>query len=142
VRRAEISVSFIKFLAALAALLLLAAAALYAEFNAGFYAEEKTGSICQTRSASFSYGATYDAGAFPLFPPALPAGTWREEVRAFCNTCHSVRYITMQPPLPPEMWAAEVNKMIKTYGASIPDDSTARIIYYLQANFCPETRKE
>jgi hypothetical protein len=134
--------SFIRFSAALAALVLLAGAAVYAEFNAGYYAEERTGSIHQTRCTSFSSGATYDAGRFPLFPPALPAGTGREEVRAFCNTCHSVRYITMQPPLPPEMWAAEVNKMIKTYGASIPDDSTARIIYYLQANFCPDTRKE
>jgi hypothetical protein len=142
VKRAEISLSFIKFSAALAALLLVAAAAIYAEFNAGYYAEAKTGSIHQTHSASFPHGATYDTGAFPLFPPSLPAGTGRDEVRAFCNTCHSVRYITMQPPLPPEMWAAEVNKMIKTYGASIPDDSTARIVYYLQANFCPDTRKE
>ncbi|HYL47675.1 MAG TPA: hypothetical protein VEU52_11650 [Candidatus Limnocylindrales bacterium] len=131
-----------KFVAALAALTLLASAALYAEFNAGYYSEERTGSIHQTLPAAFSSGAIYDAGAYPLFPPLLPAGTGRDEVKAFCNTCHSPRYITMQPPLPPETWEAEVNKMIKTYGASIPDDSTRRIIHYLQANFSTGARKQ
>jgi hypothetical protein len=134
--------SISKFLVALAVLLLSAGAALYAEFNAGYYSEEKTGLLRQTLPLGLPSGASYDAGAYPLFPPSLPAGAGREEVKAFCNTCHSVRYITMQPPLPPETWAAEVKKMIQTYGASVPDDSTARIIYYLQTNFCPDTRKE
>jgi hypothetical protein len=141
-RHVRIYMSLPKFFAALAALTLLASAALYAEFNAGYYSEEKTGSIRQILSPLFSSGATYDAGAYPLFPPPLPAGTGREEVKTFCNTCHSPRYITMQPPLPPETWAAEVNKMIKTYGASIPDDSTERIIHYLQSNFSTRTRKQ
>jgi hypothetical protein len=131
-----------KFMAALAALTFLASAALYTEFNAGFYFEATTGRIHQTISPVLSSGATYDAGAYPLFPPSLPAGTGRDEVKAFCNTCHSPRYITMQPPLPPETWAAEVNKMIKTHGASIPDDSTERIIQYLQMNFSTGTRKQ
>jgi hypothetical protein len=141
-RRERISMTLAKFSGGLATLTLFASAALYAEFNAGFYSEEKTGSIHQTLPIVHSSSATYDAGAYPLFPPSLPAGTGREEVKAFCNTCHSPRYITMQSPLPPEAWAAEVNKMIKTYGASIPDDSTERIIHYLQANFSTETRKK
>jgi hypothetical protein len=131
-----------KFLAALGALTFLASAALYAEFNAGYYSEETTGRIHQTISPVFSSGATYETGAYPLFPPSLPAGTGRDEVKAFCNTCHGPRYITMQPPLPPETWAAEVNKMIKTYGASIPDDSTERIIHYLQTNFSTGAREQ
>jgi hypothetical protein len=48
----------------------------------------------------------------------------------------------MQPPLPADMWAAEVNKMIKTYGASIPEDATQKIIQYLQSHYTPETRKQ
>jgi len=142
VRHARISAALPKFFAAVVTLLLAASAALYAEFNAGFYSEERMGSIRQTLPAVQSSGVTYDAGAFPLFPPSLPAGTGRDEVKAFCNTCHSPRYITMQPFLPPEVWAAEVNKMIKTYGASIPDDSTERIIHYLETNFSTGTRKQ
>lgn len=131
-----------KFLRALVTLTLLASGALYAEFNAGYYSEQSAGRIHQTMPPMFESGATYDAGAYPLFPPSLPADMGRDEVLAFCNTCHSPRYITMQPPLPPETWAAEVNKMIRTYGASIPDDSTERIIHYLQANFSTGTRKQ
>lgn len=141
-RDTRIPIALAKFLAALAALTLLASAALYAEFNAGYYSEERTGSIHQTLPPVFSSGATYDAGAYPLFPPSLPAGTGRDELKAFCNTCHSPRYITMQPLLPSEVWAAEVNKMIKTYGASIPHDSAERIIHYLQENYSVETRKK
>ena len=141
VTQTKISMPFVKFLTALAVLVFLFSAALYAEFNAGYYATQTTGSIHQTISNSLSSSGTYEAGAYPLYPPALPAGRGREEVLAFCNTCHSPRYITMQPPLPPETWAAEVNKMIKTYGAPIPDDSTQRIIQYLQANFSTGARQ-
>jgi hypothetical protein len=142
VRHYRITTALAKFFAAVVTLLLAASAALYAEFNAGFYSEERTGSIHQTLPVVHSSGTTYDAGAYRLFPPSFPPGTGRDEVKAFCNTCHSPRYITMQPPLPPETWAAEVNKMIKTYGASIPDDSTERIIHYLQANFSTGARKQ
>jgi hypothetical protein len=48
----------------------------------------------------------------------------------------------MQPTLPAATWEAEVNKMIKTYGAAIPDDSTRKIILYLQTHYTPETRKQ
>jgi hypothetical protein len=131
-----------KLLAALVGFSILASAALYAEFNAGYYSAEQAGRIRQTFSPASSSGPTYDAGAYPLFPPSLPAGAGGREVEAYCNTCHGSRYITMQPPFPPETWAAEVNKMIKTYGASIPDDATQEIIRYLQANFSVGTRKE
>ena len=134
-RRARISMTPAKFVAALAALTFLASAALYAEFNAGYYSEETTGRIHQTISPVFSSGATYDAGTYPLFPPSLPADTGRDEVKAFCNTCHSPRYITMQPPLPPEAWAAEVNKMIKAFGAPIDAADGKAIVDYLAKNY-------
>jgi hypothetical protein len=53
----------------------------------------------------------------------------------------SPTYITMQSPLPAATWEAEVNKMIKAYGAPIPDDSTQKIIKYLQAHYTAENRK-
>jgi hypothetical protein len=56
--------------------------------------------------------------------------------------CHSTRYITMQPPLPAAAWETEVAKMKKTFGATIPDEVTLKIVRYLQAHYAPETRKQ
>jgi hypothetical protein len=47
----------------------------------------------------------------------------------------------MQPPLPAPTWDAEVNKMIKTFGASIPEATAKEIISYLQEHYTPENRK-
>lgn len=125
----------------LLALAFLASGALYAEFFAGYYTPLGPGSIRQTLPVSSSTDATYAVGAFTLYPSVLPPGEGRQEVESYCNTCHSPRYIPMQPPLPSATWDAEVNKMIKVYGASIPDDATQKIIHYLQAHYTPETRK-
>jgi hypothetical protein len=48
----------------------------------------------------------------------------------------------MQPPLPAATWEAEVNKMIKTFGAPIPEASAKKIISYLQTHYTLETRKQ
>ena len=119
-----------------------ASAAIYAQFNAGFYAPEISGSIRQAMPRAAGVGASYEIAAYPLYRTELAAGDGEREVSSYCNTCHSPRYITMQPPLPADTWTAEVNKMIKTYGASIPDDSTQKIIRYLQSHYTPETRKK
>jgi hypothetical protein len=121
---------------------LLAATALYAEFDAGFYAPERAGSLRQTLPNAAATAAAYELGAYPLYPVNLERGDGQSEVASYCNTCHSSRYITMQPPLPDDVWAAEVNKMVKIYGASIPEDSTQKIIQYLQSHYTPKTRKK
>jgi hypothetical protein len=48
-----------------------------------------------------------------------------------CATCHTTRYIMIQPPLSRETWVSEVTKMQKTFGAPIPDDKTGEIVEYL-----------
>jgi len=63
-----------------------------------------------------------------------------DEVFVYCQLWHSSTYITMQPPLPPGTWEAEVRRMIETHGASIREDAVAKIIAYLKANYTPETR--
>jgi hypothetical protein len=50
-------------------------------------------------------------------------------------------YITMQPPLSADTWAAEVAKMQKAYGANIPEEISKKIILYLGSHYTPETRK-
>ena len=121
---------------------LLAGTALYAEFDAGFYAPQRAGSLRQTLPHPATSGTSYEVGAYSLYPTNLVPGDGQSEVASYCNTCHSPRYITLQPPLPAEVWAAEVNKMVKVYGASIPEDSTQKIITYLQSHYTPETRKK
>ena len=120
----------------------VASAALSAEFKAGYYTQDGPGSIRQTLSHAASTGASYDVGAYTLYPATLASGDGQQELKSYCNTCHGPRYITMQPPLPSDVWAAEVNKMLKTFGASIPEDATHKIIQYLQTHYTPETRKK
>lgn len=120
---------------------MLAVAPLHAQSQGGNYTSKNSGTIAQTVPAKQANGATYSADAYPLHRPMLAPGEGREEVEAYCNTCHSTRYITMQPPLPAETWEAEVNKMIKTFGLTNPEGVVPKIIKYLQEHYTPETRK-
>ena len=120
----------------------LAAGVGYADLKKGYYAPEQLGSIQQEAAAALSPDADYEVFAYPVPTLELAPGDGRQDVQIYCNTCHSPRYITMQPPLPAAIWEAEVNKMNKAYGAAIPEDSTRKIISYLQAHYTPETRKQ
>lgn len=128
---------------ALAGFLLAAFAstALYAEFEAGYYSPAGTQMLEQRMPFAFTADATYQAGAYPLYPSTLIPGDGRQDVEAYCNTCHSPSYVPMQPPLPADTWSAEVKKMIDTHGAQIPEESVKSIVAYLQAHYTPETRK-
>jgi mono/diheme cytochrome c family protein len=99
---------FVVFLAAVAA---AAGSLVYAQFDAGYYSQKNLGAIMQPAAPKETDGATYAVTAYPLYTPELAPGPGREEVQSYCSTCHSTRYIIMQPPLPPETWAAEVNKI-------------------------------
>ena len=48
-----------------------------------------------------------------------------------CMSCHSARYIQMQPDLPEKTWTAIVTKMQKSFGAPVPDSSVKEIVEYL-----------
>jgi cytochrome c5 len=127
-------------LLACVALIAACAALLRADFQRGNYRQTNLGSLTQAAVVPQKLGATYAVEAYPLYRPRLAPDAGRELVEANCSTCHSTRYIIMQPALPADTWAAEVNKMNKTYGAGIPDDATPVIIKYLQTHYTPETR--
>jgi hypothetical protein len=129
------------YLAAVVALSALAARGLYADFRAGYYTPMGPETIHQTLPNTASTDATYDAGQYPIYYPELAAGEGKDDVENNCELCHSPRYITMQPVMPAQAWADEVNKMRKTFGASIPDDTAQKIIQYLGSHYTPETRK-
>lgn len=126
---------------AVAIVALWIAAAAYAQAQTGNYEPSEAGKIHRVPASNLAIGASYNAGAYPTFRPQLAPGDGSREVNTYCNICHTPRYIVMQPVLPANAWADEVNKMIKTYGAPIPGDAAQNIIAYLQSHYTPETRK-
>jgi hypothetical protein len=110
--------------------------------KSGQYDASALGSAHQAAMPAPDEGSSYEVGSYALFMPKLAEGEGRAETESFCSICHSTRYIVMQPPLPGDTWAAEVNKMVKTYGAPIPAGTAQKITQYLQANYTPETRKQ
>jgi len=128
---------FVVFLA----VFLVAGRALYADLRAGYYAPVGQPGIQQTVPESFSTDSNYSAGQYPQFDPDLAAGEGKETLELYCSTCHSPRYVTMQPPLSADAWTAEVEKMRKTFGASIPDEDAKKIAQYLGAHYTVDTRK-
>ena len=121
--------------------LALAAAGVFAELQKGQYQPATLAQLSQAARSESLPDSQYTGGSYPLYPPEMESGEGKAEVEGYCSTCHSTRYITMQPPLPPESWAAEVNKMVKVMGQPIPDEVQPVIIKYLQTHYTPETRK-
>jgi mono/diheme cytochrome c family protein len=59
-----------------------------------------------------------------------------EKVEGNCAACHSLDYIQMNSPfLKAAGWDAEVNKMIKAFGAAISEADAKTISEYLKANY-------
>ena len=65
----------------------------------------------------------------------LASGAGREKVQTLCNICHSVDYITMQPPGTKAQWTATVTKMRKLFGAPISDADSEVISSYLAEHY-------
>ena len=120
---------------------LVMAAVAYAELKRGYYGPAELGILRQAAPVELSQDSNFQVSAYPVPTAELAPGDGLQDVQIYCNTCHSPRYITMQPPLPAATWEAEVNKMNKVFGAAIPDDSTQKITLYLQAHYTPENRK-
>jgi hypothetical protein len=121
--------------------LVMAAGVVYADLKKGYYSPAELGSVRQPAPTELLPDSNYQASAYPVPAVDLTPGDGLRDVQIYCNTCHSPRYITMQPPLPAATWEAEVNKMNKTFGAGIPEDNTQKIILYLKAHYTAENRK-
>jgi hypothetical protein len=86
----------------------------------------------------------YGAAAAPIsydLPPEAAAfnpGPNLDVVMNNCTGCHSADYIATQPRGPKfksDFWRAEVTKMIKVYGAPIPDADVPKIVEYLATTY-------
>ena len=120
----------------------LAAGLVFAQMRSGNYGSNNAASIGQATVPEFAPDAKYDVGPYASLTPELAEGDGKLELQSFCATCHSTRYITMQPPLPGATWEAEVNKMVKAYGAPIPEATAKKITTYLHGHYATENRKE
>ena len=67
--------------------------------------------------------------------PKIPPGPFLDLFQSNCSTCHTVRYVTMQPKLTEKKWTEEVAKMVKVFGAPIKDEQAAQIVQYLVQAF-------
>lgn len=85
---------------------------------------------------SVLFALLFSAGPLAAEEAALKVAPGHEVVQNNCAACHSLDYIRMNSPfLTPDVWGAEVTKMIKTYGAPI-DEADAKIITdYLVRNY-------
>jgi hypothetical protein len=122
--------------------LVMAAGVVYADLKKGYYRPEELGNMRQAARIEHSPDSNYRVLAYPVPAADLAPGDGLQDVQIYCNTCHSPRYITMQPPLPAATWEAEVEKMNKAFGAAIPEENMKRIILYLQAHYTAENRKQ
>jgi cytochrome c5 len=71
----------------------------------------------------------------PVIQIDLKQGPGLEKTSTLCNICHSLDYITMQPPFSRAQWTGTVNKMVKVLGAPINDDDAKTIIEYLSTSY-------
>lgn len=71
----------------------------------------------------------------PLDEPQLKPGPRVEVVSANCQVCHSVDYISTQPPLNRVAWTATVQKMREKYGALLTTNQVDEVVDYLVRNY-------
>src|SRR2546423_7036147 len=69
----------------------------------------------------------------PKYQPNLPEAPGRELFASACLSCHSERYISMQPKMNATKWEESVRKMIKTFGAPVAEEQVPVIVQYLMA---------
>ncbi len=91
--------------------------------------------FAQGQGASNVEKGTVHSMELPVIQTQLKPGPGLDKVSTLCNICHSLDYITMQPPFPRATWTAEVNKMIKVMGAPINEEDSKTIIDYLATNY-------
>jgi cytochrome c5 len=69
-------------------------------------------------------------------PVPLKDAPGRDMVENTCSICHSLDYIRINAPfMTPQVWEAEVNKMVNAFGAPASPEDAKAIIDYLVKNY-------
>lgn len=89
--------------------------------------------LLSVSGAAFAEPKTYE---LPEETATLKPGPDMEIAEQNCMACHSVDYISTQPPkMGAKFWTATVTKMIKTYGAAVEEADAKKIADYLAATY-------
>jgi len=79
--------------------------------------------------------------AFASYTRDLVVAPGHEKVLGYCSICQSTDYIFMNADaLDQKGWDAVVTKMIKVYGAPVPDSDREMLIQYLTVHYSKTSR--
>jgi len=95
--------------------------------------EEKTDANAEAKAAdsnSTVHGSVHKINLVNN-EPTFPDVEGRDLFLNNCMTCHTTRYIDMQPNFPRKTWQAEVTKMIEKFHAPIDTNVGKKIVDYL-----------
>lgn len=79
--------------------------------------------------------------ALPPEAGAFKPGKGAELAQSHCLMCHSVEYVSTQPPMPRKYWEGTLKKMKEKFGAPTPDETLAALAEYLTAAYGVPDRK-
>lgn len=80
-----------------------------------------------------SYKQTGSISEITIVPEQVefPEHEGRKEFVAYCNICHSLKYIKNQPNFSQKTWGEVVDKMIIKYNAPIDSANRSKILAYI-----------
>ena len=90
-----------------------------------------SGTKCRNESIENDITSKTSALDIKTYKTIMPHAKGYDVFETYCIACHSLRYIQMQPDLPEKKWQSIVDKMVKTFGAPIPDSAAVQIVAYL-----------
>jgi len=67
----------------------------------------------------------------PAEAGTFKTGKGAELAQAHCLICHSVEYVSTQPPMPRKFWEATLKKMKEKFAAPTPDEALPALAEYL-----------
>jgi cbb3-type cytochrome c oxidase subunit III len=95
------------------------------------------GGVCVAQVSSADTSGGTRPITLPHFEPMMPAAPGRATFMVACVSCHSPRYIVMQPPLSRHQWEGVVDKMVKIYNAPLDTNQVGQTVDYLVAITAP-----
>lgn len=93
-----------------------------------------TAGLCALATA-FPGTKAADDWVLPAGEPLLKNAAGVEVASAQCILCHSVDYITTQPPLTRDQWKAIVTKMQQKFAAPVTAEKVEPLLDYLSKNY-------
>lgn len=69
--------------------------------------------------------------SLPFGDRTFQGDQWAKLANTHCLLCHSMGMITTQPPLTPDTWKKEIDKMRSAYGCPLRDDQVDGLVKFI-----------